>query len=85
MAKAKAEKKRNIEKKQKMLAQAEADWKTIDQLTHNLNSQFMDYEDKWRQVLGSNLYKDMASNLGVDSSMNSKIAMNTVKMPITAE
>lgn len=45
----------------------------------------MDYEDKWRQVLGNNLYKDVASNLGIDSNMNNQIAMHSVEMPISAE
>ena len=30
----------------------EANWKKVSELDYNLNSKFMDYEDKWRKALG---------------------------------
>lgn len=68
-----------------MAEQAAAEWKRTDQLEHNLNSRFMDYDDVWRKVLGPNLYKDIPNNLAVDSGMNNKISMNTSEIQIGAE
>ena len=60
-------------------AQAAAAYKRIDELDHNLNSRFMDYDDIWRQNLGPNLYKDVPNNLAVDSTTVNKIGMNTIE------
>jgi len=40
---------------------------------YNLNSEFMDFEDKWKQALGPDLYKDRATSLAVDPSMRQRI------------
>jgi len=42
-------------------------WKKKDQLNYNLNSDFMDFKDKWKLNLGADLYKDRANALAVDA------------------
>lgn len=47
--------------------EAKAAWKKTDQLNYNLKSTFMDQEDKWKKTIGSELYKEKASILNVDT------------------
>ena len=63
---AQAEKQSAAEKKAMKMQQAHAKWKTMKQLTYNLNSDFMDYQDKWKMHLGTDIYKDRANLLAVD-------------------
>ena len=42
-----------MQKKKEMMEQEkEANWKKIQEIDYNLNSKYMDYEDKWRKALG---------------------------------
>ena len=65
--------------------QAMTEWKTKEQLSYNLNSEFMDYEDKWKQALGQDLYKERANSLAVDPSMRQRIIQLTTESNITRE
>ena len=56
-----ATKKENFEKN------AKAAWKELRQLDYNLVNKYMDQEDKWRIVLGNDLYKERANALNVDT------------------
>lgn len=47
----------------------EANWKKSSELDYNLNSKYMDFEDKWKKALGQDLYKEKATNLAVDPQM----------------
>ena len=69
LAKAQQEKANAAQRKAEMAANANAKWKKIEELDYNLISKFMDSEDKWRQTLGQDLYKDRANALSVDPTM----------------
>jgi hypothetical protein len=43
----------------------------------------MDHSDKWRQALGSDIYK--SNSLNVDSSMRQRVTQFTAEMPITRQ
>ena len=58
-------------------------WKRMDELTCNLDSNFMEYEDVWKQALGSNLYKSTSMN--VDQSIRQRMNMYTKEQQITRE
>jgi len=73
LQRAQAEKQQAATKKAMAQQQATAEWKTKEQLAYNLNSEFMDFEDKWKQALGPDLYKDRATSLAVDPSMRQRI------------
>ena len=73
LQRAQAEKRQAATKKAMAQQQAAAEWKTKEQLAYNLNSEFMDFEDKWKQALGPDLYKDRATSLAVDPSMRQRI------------
>ena len=77
------EKEQNAERKAQLEQEASAAWKRTDQLDHNLLSQYMDHEDKWKATLGHDIYK--ATNLNVDPQMRSRIAQNTREQNISRE
>ena len=45
----------------------------------------MDTDNKWRVVLGNNLYRDIPQNMGVSSQVISNIGLNTSESQITAD
>ena len=65
--------------------QAAEEWKTKDQLNYNLNSDFMDYNDKWKKNLGNDLYKDRANALAVDPQMRQIIIQQTEEINISPQ
>lgn len=67
LQRAKAEKESAANKKARQMQKSKEEWKTKEQLDYNLNSEFMDFDDKWKQNLGSDLYKERANMLAVDS------------------
>ena len=50
-----------------------------------MNSEFMDFEDRWKQALGPDLYKDRATSLAVDPSMRQRIIQLTREDNISRE
>lgn len=57
LKRAEKEKKQIAERNAMRDAEASAAWKQTSELHYNLHSQFMDTQDKWRQSLGSEIYK----------------------------
>ena len=85
MERAELEKKQLAQKRAADEARADAEWKTVDQLEENLNNKMMDTDNKWRVVLGNNLYRDIPQNMGVSSQVISNIGLNTSESQITAD
>lgn len=83
LQRAQAEKQNAAQKKAMKQQQAQAEWRTTEQLSYNLNSDFMDFKDKWKQNLGADLYKDRANSLAVDSNMRQMIIQKTVESNIS--
>ena len=54
-------------KKQNDEKNAKAAWKELKKLNYNLMNKHMDQDDKWRLILGQDLYKEKSNNLNVDT------------------
>ena len=51
------------EKLKEMEEEAKAAWKNVDELDYHLLNSYMDSEDKWKRVLGQDLYKQQNLNI----------------------
>lgn len=65
--------------------EAEAAWKNTEELKYNLQSKYMEQEDKWKKSLGPELYKEKASILNVDTQSRQRLTQYTKESVISRE
>ena len=67
LQRAQQEKVDNAQRKVMRENEAQAAWKNTDQLKYNLQSKYMEQEDKWKKSIGPDLYNEKSSILNVDT------------------
>lgn len=66
-----------------MEQEAKAAFKKQEELDYNLICPYMDHQDKWRQAMGSELYKQ--TTLNISPGMRQQIGRCTNESPISME
>ena len=83
LGRAKEEKISNARRQEELAMEHNGNWKKMDELTCNLESNFMEYENVWKQALGANLYS--SNSMNVDQSVRQRMNMHTKEQQISRE